>query len=53
MGSIYMGIGNIVIVKTSLFSYSSARAAGKEDCIDIWESIGEERIREERRGEDT
>ena len=46
MGSLYMGIGNIVIVKNSPYSSSSAREEGKEDCIDIWESRGE-KVREE------
>ena len=36
MGSIFMGIGNIVIVKPSPYSSSSARAAAKEAYIDIW-----------------
>ena len=37
MDSIFMGIGNIIIVKTSTSSSSSTRTVGKEAYIDIWE----------------
>ena len=51
MGSIFMGIGNIVVFKPSPYYSSSAReAAGAEGAyIDIWESIVEDRRGEERR----
>ena len=43
MGSIFMGIGNIFIIKPSTSSYFSARAVAKEAYIYIFESIGEDR----------
>ena len=45
MGSIFMGIGNIFIIKPSTSSYSSAREMAdiKEAYIDTWERRGEER----------
>ena len=57
MGSIFMGISNIFIVKTSPSPSSSARSESKESYIDLWERVGEDnrganRIGEERRGQD-
>ena len=44
MVSIFMEIGNMVIVKTSPYSSFSVRAAAKEAYIYLWESRGDERI---------
>ena len=43
MGSIFMTIGNIFIVKPSPSSSARATAVAKEAHIGIWERIGEER----------
>ena len=53
MDSIFMGIGSIVIIKLSYFPPSSSftRAVAKEAYIYIFESIGEDRRVEERRGD--
>ena len=53
MDSIFMAIGNTVIVKPLPYPSSSARAttAAKEAYIDIWDRRGKERVSEERRGE--
>ena len=40
MGSIFMGIGNIVISKPSSSSSARARAEAKEAYIDPWDMIG-------------
>ena len=52
MGSIFMTIGNIFIVKPSPSSSARATAVAKEAHIGIWERIGEERRGEERIGEE-
>ena len=54
MGSIFTGIGNIVIVKPSPSSYSYSMretTAAKEAHIDLWEMRGEDRTEEKRRGD--
>ena len=48
MGSIFMVIGNILIVKYSSYYSSSVKAEVKEAYIDLWERRGEERRGEER-----
>ena len=48
MDSIFIGTGNIVIVKPSSSSYYSERAEAKEAYLDIWERRGGERRGEDR-----